>query len=395
MKYLLVLLAFALFIPMPAAAAGLKLELTAANHELIETEISGLSKSVLADLNTGDYTLEFFVVDATGNSQEVMSVISESLTKKNAVHAKVYMIRTGREAVNQPVSPSTYTLRAVLYKMVPGNPYYVQVPVQESEVKSNISFRWPSPTNLKKIEEPVARIDTSTLNSSSAKPKLKGYANVDSLYYTIEDLSYNKTFFTSKKIKVKNGDWKSTVSKKLPNGSYKIRLHATKPPIGVLTDILDGGTLIVSTEGESKVTFKATVPKDGIARANQTVTLADVVISNPSKGAVVVEALWLKNKGTASESAIRYILSGVPGNTSGTAYSHLVATSPERNAIYIMSSDWNLEPGESKTFTVAAELNSSLANDIGKTLGFDIYYASTGASVTGLPVKGATYTIGR
>ena len=86
-----------------------------------------------------------------------------------------------------------------------------------------------------------ATIDVSSLTSNLSKPTITGTATgTKSIKISIYKEGSKKTVYKKSSIKVRDGIWKSKISKKLPNGTYTITISGTSntTPKILATEIL-------------------------------------------------------------------------------------------------------------------------------------------------------------
>lgn len=236
-------------------------------------------------------------------------------------------------------------------------------------------------------------IDQETLFSSVNKPVLEGTAeDAKTVRILIEDED-GKDVFRSKKLRIKNGDWKVRITKKLPAGEYDVTLYGSsvkkqtldKETLSILPknvekgDTILGGTLVVSP-----------IPllMGGTAARGASVPVAYVKVSNPGTKAAAINGFRLVDRGSVNESSavIGFSTSDDKGGSRTTSYTTF------KNEYALVPLAATIEPGTFRIFTIKAIL-ASAGSFYGKTLQIDVEGIGSASEVKGaFPMKGTTFT---
>lgn len=238
-------------------------------------------------------------------------------------------------------------------------------------------------------------IDNETLSTSIDKPVIEGSAeDAKNVRILIENKETGKDVFRSNKLRVRGGEWKVRVSKRLAVGEYDITLYDSRgPERGVLDketlsifpthvskgDTILGGTLVVS---------QIPLLMGGTATRGASVPVAYVKVSNPGKKAAAITGFRLSENGTVSEkdAVIGFSTSDDKGGSRTTTYT----TFQSGYALVPLSA--TIEPGAFRIFTIKAML-SSTGSFYGKKLQIDVAGVGSTAEIKGtFPQKGTTFT---
>ena len=246
-----------------------------------------------------------------------------------------------------------------------------------------------------KIEEQDATIDTASLAvKSGERIDLTGTAEgVRSIDLTIAATTGSKeTVYTKRSLKVKGDDWEASLPKTLPDGTYTVTVTGDRK---AQLNTLAVGTLAV---GQPVTTLKVGfIPLlfGGTAHAGQIVPISYLQVTNQSSTSVPVNGFWVKQNGSAPDIALIGLTTvddkggsrGAVGGAEGvTPFKDHLAFVPVTNVL--------LAPGQTKLFTVKAQVSAKAGALAGTTLMLDIANVDAQANFKAtFPIKGVTWTI--
>lgn len=233
------------------------------------------------------------------------------------------------------------------------------------------------------------------VSSTSTKPTLTGTATRAGTTVRVVVRSEADKIVFKKDVRVREGEWRTKVSRTLKKGTYEVSLYAgkTSRESALLdTESLTVGAKTTTAAGKGTTLSVSSVPLlfGGTARANTSVPVAYVKVVNTSKKDSAIEGITLVQNGSAPTSVISEFATSddkggsrttVDANFKGkSVFVPLVAT---------------LAPGQMRIFTVKAAVDADAFSNIGKQLMLDVASIQTGAKVTGtFPIRGTTWNLG-
>ncbi|HEY0979739.1 MAG TPA: Ig-like domain-containing protein [Candidatus Paceibacterota bacterium] len=232
------------------------------------------------------------------------------------------------------------------------------------------------------------------LTSSSIRPALTGETDEDRVRLIVEN-EKGKRVYKSGLTRVRDGEWKITIRKKLAAGEYEVTLVDRK------NTELAQETLTLEKKSSSKKEKKTKVEKTdgslsisslpfltgGTTYANRSVPVAYLKVSNAGKEAVAIEGFTLKQNGSADPSAVT---SFSVNDDKGGSRATVDASFKKGEAFVPLATE--IAPNSVRIYTIKANLGSRLAS--GSTLMLDAVGIETGASVKSkLPIRGTTWTL--
>ncbi len=240
----------------------------------------------------------------------------------------------------------------------------------------------------------------STLATKSTKPTLSGKASgTKSVQIQIFKEGSEKSLFVSKSIPVKNGMWKTKLTKSLSKGAYDIVLLGEKGVElnTIAKETLTIGTVTKATQKTSGTIVAVSVPllSGGIARGGASVALSYLQIVNTSKEAATIQGFTIKQSGSASTDTITELkISDDSGSYTNSIQGN--GTTPLfKNGTAFIPIQVGLAPGQMRLFTLRATVANTVTAHIGKQLKIDVVGVDTSAQVTSkLPIRGVTWTFG-
>ncbi len=153
---------------------------------------------------------------------------------------------------------------------------------------------------------------------------------------------------------------------------------------------LQGSAPQASTNTQSGGTVIANVVSllaGGTTRAGATVPVIYIQLSNTSDKPVSVQGFTIAQRGTAPASAFSgFSTIDDKGGSQG------VGGALSANGTGFVATNAIIEPRAIKLFTIKATLSSRAA--VGGTVLVDVTSVETGAKVSGLPLRGATWVVG-
>jgi hypothetical protein len=247
----------------------------------------------------------------------------------------------------------------------------------------------------------TATIDESSLVQSVSKPYISGTAfGTKKVWITVYKDGETKKYVKSKSIKVKEGIWKSKISKTLKDGSYKIVIKKTKNT----SKILATGTLIVDKNKKAPVYNNSLTPDliigsipllfGGTALPGQSVPVSYLQVNNVGKNFVTIKGFIIKQNGSASDGVITEL--STVDDKGGSKMSKNVFSGEIlfKNGLATAPTDAVIAPGQMKLFTIKASLSNEISANIGKNLMIDVVSIESNGAVKGnFPIRGTTWII--
>lgn len=246
-----------------------------------------------------------------------------------------------------------------------------------------------------------ATIDVSSLTSNLSKPTITGTATgTKSIKISIYKEGSKKIVYKKSSIKVREGIWKSKISKKLRNGTYTITISGTSntTPKILATEILVIDTnKKKNTVSEHNALVISSIPllAGGNARPGTSVPVSYLQVNNIGEDAVTLKGFRVKQNGSAPTQSIigfsvvddQGITRGSIGGTEGTIlFKDTFAFIPIKDMLFTQK--------EMRLFTIKATLGKNISQYIGKQLMIDIASVETSTSPRGnFPIRGTTWTI--
>jgi hypothetical protein len=244
-------------------------------------------------------------------------------------------------------------------------------------------------------------IDTSSLSSNSLKPTILGTVSGTKIVkITIQKEGNTKIFYKSNTIKVKDGNWKAKISKKLSNGNYEVNLFGSN---NIKSDPIANGVLIINTKkqasSKSNATFVvATIPllAGGTAHSGTSVPISYLQVNNIGKEEGTLKGFWIKQNGSASVKSIIGLSIVDDKGGSRDSVGGTEGSTPFKNGLAFVPTNSTFEPGQMRLFTIKAILTGDVSSHLGKKLVIDVVSADTNASSVGkFPIRGTTWVIDR
>jgi hypothetical protein len=247
----------------------------------------------------------------------------------------------------------------------------------------------------------TATIDAATLATIKAKPSLTGDASgVKTLKVEIKDAA-GKRLFKSKTLKVRDGHWRVTSSKKLKDGTYKVTVYDAKDKkqatlaSGTLTVGLKGATSTSGTKSNGLISVSALpLLSGGTASMGASVPVAYIRVQNTSGSSVNLEGFTLKQDGSAvGDSVIGFSTSDDKGGSRATI-GGVEGAKQFKAGLAFVPLKATIENGTVRIFTIKAILSKTVTSDLGRQLFIDVTGVTSNGSVkAAYPIQGVAWTL--
>jgi len=257
-----------------------------------------------------------------------------------------------------------------------------------------LEFKKGSRTVTCSVEVSVveAKIDSSTLSTEDETPTISGTAeNVRSLQLLVYKEGSSRVLVKSKTIRVRNGEWSTTITKKLADGNYTVRLFG---PSKTDLNLLQKQDLYIGEKVASSLYVNG-IPllMGGTARANSVLPVSYLQVRNTGKEPASISGFWLRQNGTASTNTI-VGFSSVDG-TGGSIAATTQTGNQFKSGLAYAPSTAIIPAGGMKLFTIKAIMASNIAPYIGTNLMLDVTGIDSNGQVSGsFPIRGTTFVLG-
>ncbi len=248
-----------------------------------------------------------------------------------------------------------------------------------------------------KVRIMTGTFDESSLMSPSTKPRISGSASgAKVVQVQIFKEGGIKPLYVSKSVPVKNGIWKSPVTKKLKKGVYDIVLSSTH---GTVLNILSRENLTIGSvtkkDSEKKgkiVAMSVPLLSGGIARGGSTIPLSYLQVINVSNEAATIQGFTITQNGSAQTDAITHLLIS---DDSDTFHNTVSGTPLFKNNRAFIPIEIPIAAEQTRLFTIKATLAPTITTELGKQLKIDVAGLTSSASIDStLPIRGTTWTFG-
>ncbi len=235
-------------------------------------------------------------------------------------------------------------------------------------------------------------ITNASLTTTKSKPVISGSATgVKAVSITIAKDAFGDPIYTSKDVRVKNGQWEVKVPKEFSDGTYQVNVYGPKD---MLLNYIVTGTLTVTSGGTPSLSVSQDrTIADDTASPQEEVPVAYLKIRNGSKGLATFTGVYLQKTGSASDRA--FIGLGIGDDIGGASGGRggVEGYSPFKDGLSYVPTNATLKPGETRIYTITASLSKDAGAYAGKSFTISPTALVTAVKVTGLPFKGATYTL--
>ncbi|HYD93572.1 MAG TPA: hypothetical protein VEB18_03945 [Candidatus Paceibacterota bacterium] len=236
--------------------------------------------------------------------------------------------------------------------------------------------------------------DDSSLSGVTRKVTLTGETDATKVRIVVENED-GKKVYTSRTIKVRDGEWRARISKNLKPGDYEVTLYDDS---GKKRVELDTATLTVTSKnGSSKSSSKggelavSGVPllMGGTANANTSVPVAYIKVTNKGKSDTSISGFNLVETGSAPDSVVTGFSTS---DDKGGSRSTVSATFNKKGQAFVPLAA-TLAPGQFRIYTIKAVIGSNTS--FGSQLRINVAGIETGAKTTAaFPIIGTTFTLG-
>lgn len=247
-----------------------------------------------------------------------------------------------------------------------------------------------------KIEVVEGNFEDASMVTKITKPTLQGEAmgtkNVQVLIFKEDG---KKPYFSSKQIRVKDGEWSTKISKNLSKGEYMVVLKGEKNTLlnTIATTTLTIGTKSMPKKTTSDTTFVvASVPllSGGTIQAGATKPISYLQVLNIGKTVGKIEGFKIKQNGTAPTSAITSMTvsneQGVLATINAPVFKDGVVTLP--TAIPLL-------PQQMQLITIKVTLAPTAITSLGKQFKLDVSGVTTNGKMQSVfPIRGVIWTVG-
>lgn len=232
---------------------------------------------------------------------------------------------------------------------------------------------------------------------SSKNTTMKGkVTGVKKVSVEVVDTKKEKSVYMSKKLKVRSGVWKTSLPKKLKNGTYTLLINGevegTMYPMTQSTFTI-GKKAVAAPQGSSTLVVQ-TVPllSGGNVQGSSLVPVAYLQVLNIGKENAQTKGFWITQNGMAPTSVIAGF--SVTDDT-GTIYPQ---KSMNENTMFTKTTfipvESTIAPGAMRLFTFKVQTIPNLSAYVGQQLKLDVTSVDTSATLQSrLPLRGTTWTI--
>lgn len=243
-------------------------------------------------------------------------------------------------------------------------------------------------------------INESSLEATSHKPMLSGTAEgTKRVRLTIHKEGSSKRFYRSKTIAVKDGKWKTRITKKLADGAYEVALTSSKASrSGALaTEMLVIGDSEKRTARSNTTLAVSSIPLlfGGMVRAGTTIPVSYLQVTNVGKETAMVKGFSVEQNGSASAKSVIGLSAVDDKNTAYGSVGGIEGSTPFKDGKAFVPITTSLAPGEMRLFTIKAIMENNVAKHLGTQLKIDVVSVESDASTKAVfPIRGTTWTIG-
>lgn len=302
---------------------------------------------------------------------EEITISWESSNAKKAFTANRQKIELEGSATSSPIKNTTYR-----YYFESGTKKVtceVTVVVVQGSIKSPLTF------------------------TESVKPKITGTAKgLKTVQVTVTKNDATKPLFIKKNVKVINGKWTVTSSKKLKSGTYTVTLLGAP---NLLLNTIATSTLRVGTgtkgQKQSTTFVVELVPLlvGGQAKPNATMPVLYLQVINIGKTAGTIKSFEVKQNGSAKAD----VVAGLSISNEVAKIGSIQAEGGKsifKNNIASIPVSVTILPQQMQLFTLKATVGNSITTQVGKQIKLDISSIATDGTMQSVfPVRGTTWTI--
>ncbi len=242
--------------------------------------------------------------------------------------------------------------------------------------------------------EGAAGIDAESLSATSSRPTLTGVASTSrTVQIVIRKEGSEKTYYKSKIVRVKKGEWSLRVPKKLKDGDYDVEVYCPKVSRGtsIATGTLEVGGEVASKPKSGTAFTVSSIPllAGGTANEGDSVPVAYLQVRNTGKSAAQVKGFSVRQNGTASTDVVKSFTV-----VDGSGDLRVTTDASTRGGVTLAKTNISIPAGEFALFTIKANLADSFGSASGKNLKIDVTSAEGAAKTSGkFPIKGTTWEL--
>lgn len=247
----------------------------------------------------------------------------------------------------------------------------------------------------------TASIDEESLSTKSHTPTLGGESEGSkTLELKVYKERSEKALYTAKVKQQKNGEWKSTIKKKLQDGEYTVELLGDKKILArvLAIETLTIGTVVATSKKVDTVLAVETIPllSGGTTRAGALVPFSYLQVLNIGKKPALLSGFTVMQSGSLPTSALRS-LSSV--DDTGSFVSQIEGVAGKelfKNGKAFLPTKVTLAPGAMHLFTLKTLLAENVTAYFGTQLKLQVTGISSNAKSTlgTFPIRAVTWTVG-
>lgn len=240
--------------------------------------------------------------------------------------------------------------------------------------------------------EGAAGIDAESLSATSSRPTLTGVASTSrTVQIVIRKEGSEKTYYKSKIVRVRKGEWSLRVPKKLKDGNYDVEVYCPKVSHGtsIATGALAVGQADAPKSGTAFTVSSIPLLAGGTANEGDSVPVAYLQVRNTGKSAAQVKGFSVRQNGTASADVVKSFTV-----VDGSGDLRVTTDASTRGGVTLAKTNISIPAGEFALFTIKANLADSFGSASGKNLKIDVTSAEGAAKTSGkFPIKGVTWEL--
>lgn len=248
----------------------------------------------------------------------------------------------------------------------------------------------------------TCRVSEYNESKGTLKIKLAGTESEETkVKVKIMEKGETKALYTSKYLKVKKGEWKVSVSKKLSEKNYDMNIAGESGTLTIGKNIQQSSNSSSAKLSPSSTTLSVSfVPllSGGTALAGGRVPVSYLKVVNTGKETATLQGFWMRQNGTAPVSVITgFSTVDDKGGSRGLNGGVEGSTPFNKNGLAFAPTDAVFVPGQMRLFTIMALISNNIPSSAGTELKIDVDSIQTNAtSVQGtFPIKGTTWGIAR
>lgn len=244
-------------------------------------------------------------------------------------------------------------------------------------------------------------INAESLQTNKTKPKLSGtLIGASSVRLKILKENTTKSVFTSKSIRVRNNTWSTTVSKKIPYGTYDVLLYTTekgkKKTISTetLTISNDSAPKDVTSNNTNTALVVSSIPllAPGTTSAGNTVPIAYLQVQNTGTQTAHLKGFWITQNGSAPTSAVIGLTA--VDDQGGSRGASERSTTLFKNGRAFVPTETVFAPGYLRLYTIKAIIADNASQYSGSNLKLDVSSIETDAvAKDAFPIRGTTWML--